>query len=58
MLTLKPRQLFLLFISMFVISEVQSSNNRGGWAWTCDELENIHSEIQDKYGLSELFKNV
>ena len=35
---------------MFGLLRVKCSNNRG-WAWTCDELENIHTEIQDNYGL-------
>ena len=52
----KYNQLFLLIISMFGLLRVKCSNNRG-WAWTCDELENIHTEIQDKYGLLTKMKS-
>ena len=47
-------QLFFSVIAIFGLSKVECSNDRG-WAWTCDELENMHTEIQDKYGLFTLF---
>ena len=46
----KSHKLLFLIISMFGLSEVKCSNNRV-WAWTCEDLENIHTEIQDNYGL-------
>ena len=48
---LKIVRFLLCTIAVFGYSSLKRSHNRG-WAWTCDELENIHSEIQDNYGLS------
>ena len=41
---------FVIIIGMFGLSGVKCSDNRG-WAWSCEDLENIHTEIQDNYGL-------
>ena len=45
----------LLFITLTAsLSRVKCSNDRG-WAWSCDDLQNIHTEVQDNYGLLKLF---
>ena len=51
----KSYKLYFFVIGFFCLSKVKCSNDRG-WAWTCDELENMHTEIQDNYSLFTLFK--
>jgi len=38
----------LLIVGIFVLPRGNCSNDRG-LAWSCDDLESIHSEIQDNY---------
>ena len=48
---------FLLIFVTVSLSRVNCSNNRG-WAWSCDDLLNIHTEIQDNYGLPTFLKQI
>ena len=54
-MTFKYHQIFFFIIGISGLSGEKCSVNRG-WALSCNELESIHSDLQDNYGLWKLFE--